>query len=352
MASEDALRVWDNTAWVPRKSTDLRTGDLIRLRLGEANPTAKLASTPPPPIGLDVRAIQYVLPTCVDASFGEFLGLAVADATVRRTGLCLSKRHPEVVQRFATLGRGLFGADFRIRPGHNVTYCELSSTQICPWLLTFGGLAPDQKSIPEAIVESPLAVQAAFLRGLFEDGTVNNKGGILQHIEWSCKLWNAPFARSIQALLLRFGIISYKFSVISGKGFPSTRLQIYGANAARFRDRIGLISEFKKQRLMLPVPAEAKYTAPISAHESKILKPLLDASERSNLHIRKALSRDRLNRMLTRGPNSEASALINEKLAWHHDPIASIEQAEQWERQQVPTPFDLEQVVYGAKIPT
>ena len=69
-----------------------------------------------------------------------------------------------------------------------------------------GGMSPKAKAVPACVLASKVGVQAKFLRGLFEDGTVNVRDNRLDHVGWTTCY--ADMAVLVQRMLLRMGIVA------------------------------------------------------------------------------------------------------------------------------------------------
>lgn len=306
------LFVWNAGCGYERRMTsDLKVGDTLQFLLEPVSVLNKLAELPPPPPRLDVRAKEYLIPTHVSADVAEWLGLMVGDGTVYQRGFRLAKRHEDVVERFAWLSHSIFAVGPKRGFTLGTPHAEVNSVQLAQWCRSIGGLSPNQKGTPRAIRHSPIEIQARFLRGLFEDGTVNIKNGRLDHIEWSsCQ---EVLAREVQIMLLRFGIIASR-----RERDGQWLLYIYGVNAHRFRDRIGFVSSFKNARLAAPVGKETRYKVPLTAAELAALRPLLSVSERQNVHAVGHMSRETARRY------GHVSSLLRERLRYLHDAVANV----------------------------
>jgi len=224
----------------------LKVGDALSLMRGGCVETKSVYKLPKPTRG-NLREKSYAYPTHVNEMFAEFLGLVVADGTVFKRGVRLVKRHTDVVERFGLLGQAIFGANAKRFAIYNANGIEFCSTEIARWLGDIGGLSPNNKYIPDCILRSSVATQRKFLRGLFEDGTVNVRGTSFSHIEWSTSL--EQMSQDVQVMLLRCGIVSTRKRYQNSKGFWQWRINIYGVDAALFRDEIGFVSSFKQERL-------------------------------------------------------------------------------------------------------
>jgi hypothetical protein len=252
---EHGVDVYRSEKYVRVTARDVRPGDLVRLRLGaefgwqSKQPLPRIAAG-----ALDVRAKRFRTPTLLNAEVAEFLGLMVADGTVYCSGFRLAKRHKDVADRFAWLCKTLFGVETKRFKKRGAHFVEVSSTHIVSWLRAVGGMQPRAKDVPAVVLRSRLSIQAAFLRGLFEDGTVNLKKGKLDHIEWSSAY--EPLRRKVRVMLLRLEIIS---------GATPKRpesVYIYGVHAKRFAASVGFVARAKNERLEASVGEERKYIVP------------------------------------------------------------------------------------------
>jgi hypothetical protein len=301
---------WDRERGYERRTTQqLVPGDMIQFLLESVCDPKVLAALPASP-PTNVRAKIYGLPTQVTADVAEWLGLMVADGTVYKGGFRLAKRHLDVVERFEWLCRSIFGVHAKRGQTLGTPHAEVNSTQIAAWCRQIGGLSPNQKAVPRAIRHSPLEIQARFLRGLFEDGTVNVKGEKLDHIEWSS--CSETMAREVQIMLLRFGIVTSR-----RERDDQWLLYIYGIHAHYFRNRIGFVAAFKNQRLLLPTGKETRYRVPLTRAEIEGMS--LTPFERQNARKAGHLSRDVAKR------HSSDSVMLRDRLRYFHDEIISID---------------------------
>lgn len=235
------MRVFHDGEWVWRRADRLTENEFLRVKLGRVSThPGEAAQLPKLPVG-DPRAYRFRVPALTE-ELAEFLGLMVADGTRYRTGVRLAKRHEDVVRRFAELGLRLFGLTPTFGLIGSTLKAEFHSVLLSEWLRRVGGMDPHEKHIPPSILASPPHIRGAFLRGLFEDGTVNLKGSLIDHIEWAnC---SSELTAVVQTLLLEFGIISSVAHRENG-----SCLYIYSDSIPVFADNIGFIAEFKNRRL-------------------------------------------------------------------------------------------------------
>ncbi len=122
---------------------------------------------------------------------------------------------------------------------------QIVSREVVSLLLNLGlhGRS-NEKTIPQAVLESPKHVVAAFLRGLYEgDGAAERSGKSLLRVTLTSV--SRDLLKEVQVVLLRFGILTQIISN-AGHGRPTFRLCITGFdNLDRFREKIGFISARK-----------------------------------------------------------------------------------------------------------
>ena len=257
---DHGIDVWDPTSgYVRKEARELLKNDFLCLRLGgefdSSDASLPPASTP------DVRAKRYILPKTCNLLFAEFLGLMVADGTVYKAGFRLAKRHKDVADRFDYLCRILFGASPSRFYTLNAHHVEVSSTFLREWLARVGVTAPNAKRVPDCILQSSMAAQARFLRGLFEDGGVNiNRSGVLDHIEFtSCE---DQVRETVRTMLLRFGI------VCGATNYRKEGVYIYGQYAKLFGEKIGFVAKTKNDKLQsAPALEGTRYVFPLRSDE-------------------------------------------------------------------------------------
>lgn len=320
-ATEDhGVAVWNGIEYARKNVCALKEGDIVRLRVGDGTADGALLPLPKPP-AQDVRAVGYRYPRVLTPDLAELFGILVADGTIGKRGVIrVAKRHSDVVDRCKVLLKRCFGVSPRVGPHRGLPHIkqvEVFSVELAAWLRMIGGMSPNDKYIPTCVLAASCAIQARFLRGLFEDGTVNLKGRRLDHIELSNR--SDDLIRTVQTMLLRHGIISGRRTRGGRRGYGF--LYIYGVNARRFGAAIGMIAKFKMARLARPVGDEIRYSAPFSMWESELIRPFLTASKLMNLRSTWRLSRHTLRAALAAGAPAVVSS---EKLKWHHTRVAAI----------------------------
>lgn len=312
------MTTWNGAEFVRAEAQKLKVGDWLRVRLGCTSDAPEAPSLPGLPQG-DVRAVQYHAPEKLTVELAELFGLIVADGTVFRAGFRVVKRYASVVTRFAELVKAAFGADAQPHlVGTGTPMMEVCSHQLASWLLSIGGTAPNAKYVPDCILRAPLHMQAAFLRGLFEDGTVNEEGGHVDHIHFENV--TLKVAETVQTMLLRFGIISS----VRDRGGIAT-LYIYSQHAKRFAERISFISPEKNARLQGTFGNNTRHLLPVTKSEVSSLRKWTTQFEHQNGRLRGTISRDVAGRILARAAAGGVELpFLQERLGWHHERIKSI----------------------------
>jgi DNA helicase II / ATP-dependent DNA helicase PcrA len=320
---EHGMLSWRGGEHVRVDGENLRVGDWLRLKMGGHIDPTVLPSIPCAPTNLDVRATVHNIPSVITEELAELLGLLVADGTIYRRGFRLKKSYQSVVDRTAQLVRTLFKMEPKLSMSEGVPTVEVNSTQLAQWLLKFDGLAPNQKSIPSCILSAPLRIQAAFLKGLFEDGTVNEKDGFIDHVHLENK--DHSLTGAVQVMLLRFGIVSARRYHPSHNGHEISTLYIYGQNAVRFRDTIGFVSPEKNLRMQGDfATTERSYIVPLSRADASAMASALAKHDKGNVLTRGSLSRATCYDVLETLP----LPFLKERLTWHYEKIKKIEEVE------------------------
>lgn len=305
------------------RADQLQIGSWLRLALFAAHDTAK-APLLPLPVAADVRAVQHPVPRHLTEDLAELLGCIVADGTVYRGGFRYHKSDCDVADRVAALCGVLFGK--RAARTHVPGPCgghavaEFNSTHVAAWLLQLGGVAPRQKAVPTCILQAPLGMQARFLRGLFEDGTVNVTDGVADHVHYdTCR---EDLARAVQKLLLRFGIIS-TWKAVTSNGHARHVVYIYGDSIGRFREQIGFISARKNAQLAQASQRHWNLSVPINRTELDWVRHATNPSARQNGRLRGYLSRATAADLAQDA--GEAGRFLRERLRWHYAKVVKLE---------------------------
>lgn len=154
-------------------------------------------------------AVPRDLPVSGSTPFAhaELIGSLIADGCLTRSPITFTKAQADIRARVSELVSEL-GITTHGKKGEPLTIvCSHRSNELNPLteyvrdVGAWGYRSPDRR-VPNGIWTSPLEDVAAFVRGLWScDGTITNRG--LKYASASEAL-----ARDLQALLLRFGIVS------------------------------------------------------------------------------------------------------------------------------------------------
>lgn len=321
VTEDHGLMGWDGEQYAPRVAAQLEPGQFLRLRLGVTAEPA-VPALPEAPRDLDVRTVRWRFPKHLTPEVAELFGLIVADGSVYQRGVRLVKRHRDVVERFAGLFEVIFGVPTRWldpSPGRGQCYgAEAHSTQVAAWLLGIGGMGPRAKAVPAVVLASPIDCQAQFLRGLFEDGTVNVRRGPdggprLDHIAFATSY--ASMATTVQTMLLRLGLISARMQI---RG--QWRVVLYGAHAKRYAEVAGFVSSWKQSLCdTASVGRETRWPVPVPS--SELDRPV----SYGQWALQNARSRGTMSRAAA---TQSVSRWSEEALGFHHDRIVAIERVE------------------------
>lgn len=239
-------------------------------------------------VDLDVRTTIYNRPTELDEKLSLLLGMIASDGTIADVKVMYAKKHNECVQLFRELIGELFSYHIGkiYDSGDGALRCEISSRDIVQFFRNFDGLGVRDKYVPTLIMQSTKENQCAFLRGLFEDGTVNVKKGKFDHIELTMSGYKV--IHQVQAMLLNMGIMS---SVRKKKRHDHWSLYIYKYDARLFYDLIGFINEKNNNKLKLAFVNPEQASSKQSFHNlnKKLLNLCVENKIQLALHQRATL---------------------------------------------------------------
>ncbi|HUJ44449.1 MAG TPA: ATP-dependent RecD-like DNA helicase [Opitutaceae bacterium] len=241
--SPEAVRlVW-------RKLPKIRPGDYVPIRRGMAMfPRAEVRIAYRPRAYRLRRRIS--LPKTVSTDIARLLGYLVGDGSYaeRKDGdVRLTNANRSLVRDYARIVRVHFGLHPTLSrsTAHKTapTWYVICKT-FREWLAATGldYVTARQKRVPAAIMASPRAVQAAFLRGLFDtDGSASGNGTRIVLATTSSAL-----AEQVRMMLLNFGIVT---TLLHIRASDSWRVEMYGANLRLFEQHIGFGLAAKARQL-------------------------------------------------------------------------------------------------------
>jgi ATP-dependent exoDNAse (exonuclease V) alpha subunit/intein/homing endonuclease len=330
---DHGVDVWNPESGYSRtEAHDIKTGDFLRLRIGSEFPQNPAPVLPGPPVA-DVRAVLPPLPVNLTSDVAELLGYMVADGTVFDGGFRYSKAHVECTDRVALIVASAFGVEVKRYFKENEHYAEVHSAFLASWLMSVGGLAPKAKAVPSCVLAGSVELQAAFLRGLFEDGSVHVKNGKLDHIE----LFTVydSIVRDVKVMLLRLGIVSgllqRKNQLKDGSISVGHSIYIYGAYAKIYQRVVGFTTPEKMHRLEALSPDNTKYVVPVLKAD---IREVCDANRGPssfmtctdrNVYNKGRMSRHTLALFLEGAVNRPAAwQRLADSLRFHHSRVESV----------------------------
>ena len=266
--------------------------------------------------GLDVRSKIYTTPDKITEDVGELLGLLTADGTVNRNTVRMVKRHKDVVERFSHLMKKIFDVELSVRQyqySKATWISELRSTHLGQWFLNIGELEARNKKIPEVIKKSPLSVQIAYMRGLFEDGSMSK-----DHIEFSTEYEH--IAKFVHVWLLKMGVIA------SCRKIKNLHvIYVYNSQFEKF-SKIGFISKMKNEFKNFNNSDEKNYRIPINEFEIGQIFQFLTPKERNSLKGNWKQSKHTISREKAKNYyNRFGLEFLKQKLNYHYEKIYKIE---------------------------
>ena len=206
---------------------------------------------------------------------------------------------------------------------------EFNSTQISRWLINnFNGLLPHKKDIPQKILCSPLNIQAAFIKGIVEDGSVVIKKGVLDHIRFDSSI--KKISKTVQYLLLKQGIIS-SLKTNNYNNHVMHILYIFGKHAELFKEKIGCVT-YEKQCLLdsgvIRLKDETNYI-PITKNECKKIgsSNFNTIYDYYNARLRGKISRYVAGTILVNNIDCDIRKELESRLEWNYVDIKSIKKS-------------------------
>ncbi len=157
-------------------------------------------------------------PSEVNKKLAQFLGYMIGDGCIERDRITLFDANPDLLKVYQEISKEVFGVpgSMKERKGRNYWHLRIYGRELVNKMQKYFPEAARsfEKDIPPAINMLENGVLAGFLRGLFDaEGYVNSSSlrvGITTNREF--------MMRSLQVMLLRFGVIS-SFGPVSGKSF-------------------------------------------------------------------------------------------------------------------------------------
>jgi intein/homing endonuclease/ribosomal protein L37AE/L43A len=314
VTEDHGLEVWTGIKYERVEAKNVKQGQFLRLLLepGVPEPNYEVALPDSSEIYTDIRAVRYKLPTILTEIEAFLFGTLVADGCVFKKGVRYSKAYRSAAEAVAEAWEKM-GVPAEAKPRSEMDWMvEVHSTHIPEWLKKVGGMSPHDKQVPDCIWLASTSCQKAFLRGVFSDGTVGIRRGMLDVVSLTTCFPKLAF--NVQYLLRRLGIISRRFLVKSGR-FQHWRVEMYSTVARKFLEDIGFPdSDRTKKGLEAEVTTKSSgYPVPVSWREAKDAR---SEYTKQNARYRGYVSRTILERDL---PD------LVDRLRFHHDKVVEIE---------------------------
>ena len=207
--------------------------------------TAYARAKPRGPRVLTTRAALR-LPEVLNEDMAEVLGYFVGDGHRTKSGIGFTCGDEDYVSSLTERIEAAFGLRARVEwdatPVGGRWRVYAHSRELLRLLQTLGldllAKARDKK-IPRSILRSPKSVVSAFLRGYFDADAYAGPEGVRLSSS------SEELIRTVQTVLLNYGILSRQRKHL----YDITQLEIAGASAARFLERIGF-GLARKQRAL------------------------------------------------------------------------------------------------------
>lgn len=235
---------------IKKKVKDLKEKDEVLLNKSNIFNKDKVVLKQNNKDDFDIRTEIWPTPKELIPELAELIGMYTADGTANHSSIHYHKQHKECCERFSELIKYCFNKETKIRkdPQKNMFTVECHSIYILSFLKNnFNGITSHNKFISDLILQSSKECQTAFLRGLFEDGTVHLKKEKFDYICLTYK--NDKMQPQLQAMLWNLGIDPVFKKYKSQKYINSC--YIYRTGAEIFKDEIGFITKEKQERLSL-----------------------------------------------------------------------------------------------------
>jgi stage V sporulation protein R len=189
---------------------------------------------------------QARVPAELNEELAWFLGYFVGDGNLNKSGIGLTTGDEELARRLCSSVESLFGLRASLKldtsEGHSRWRVVVHSRELWRVLEAVGVNLGDKaraKKIPAPVLRSPESVMSAFLRGYFDADAYAGPEGV--------KLSSASeeLIRTVQIVLLNYGVLSRQ----RRQPYDITQLEITGASAATFLNRVGFSLARKRHAL-------------------------------------------------------------------------------------------------------
>lgn len=186
------------------------------------------------------------IPHHLNGNLAQIGGYYLGDGSLDDSRVSFAEQRKEVAEYYLKKFADFFNAKSSIRFRKKKNYYELRLSGR-PIEKLFRQEFPKGMGVPPKVLKSPNKVVAAFLRGFFDaEGYVSSRVGIGIH--------NKLFAKQLQLMLLRFGILS-SFSTHNNRKNPYSKNPRYNIEVCDktshtlFKEQIGFSSKEKQIKL-------------------------------------------------------------------------------------------------------
>jgi exodeoxyribonuclease-5 len=294
---EHGLDVFGRDGYARKNASELRLGDVLRIRLGVGIEPATEATVP------SLCEDLYLNNHFVDEKLGLWLGIAIKYTRTERDKIVISSRTSSVAQTFFDITKELFtglkSVELKFENDNHVLYIG-SGDNLARWLRRVKN--DSFHTIPHCVLRSNSKVHAAFLRGLLADSFLSVADDKI--FSFSCPV-ECRSGAVILTMLARLGVSAH---------YANSYLNIYGLALTRFNKVVGHVSQKNQLLSALPVVDDLLTFVPVESNREIIcdrVEPVFPCPDPNVSFIYRYV-------MESLDPNAE-------ELKWHHDQIVSLE---------------------------
>lgn len=225
----------------------------------------------------DKSSVPFETPSVLNEDWGSLMGFMVGDGSCKSRGsVSISCAEPDVkveIQRLLeTLGGSFSDTPDKRRPGLPSLRCHRVQFREFLAFLGVGFVGAEGKAIPWAVLASPETVVRAFLRAYFEcDGSVS--GNVVEAVTKSETL-----SHQLQIALVSLGVVTRRYTKTLPKYGTFWRVRIKGTSVATFQEKVGFLSQRKKDQL-------ASFVAKKHAKGRRVLSNAYDIVPHQVAHV-------------------------------------------------------------------
>ncbi len=208
----------------------------------------------------------------LDPDIAYLLGVLVGDGCLTvKNRVCLTTADAEILERVQAISSRCLGGTFSKTASRPYDY-ELSSIEAKRTLIKWGlsETYAEFKTVPDAVMASPLPVVSAFLKGLFDtDGYVEKYGAV------GLSSASKELIDAVHALLLNLGIVARKYERRKRyNGKLQFYVSIYGDFVEAYRSQIGFGVGRKRAALEKLCARQRNTNINVIPHQQKPIRSL------------------------------------------------------------------------------